>query len=80
MYIVIVKVTSNDRYRDNNICIYFSIEVTIIKIEETGCSICENFLLGGELTRSASTLLKRCGDIIIFQERDRVEINLSVIV
>ena len=42
--------------------------------------ICANFLLIGDHHRSSDTPLKFYGDIIIFQDKERVETHPSAIV
>ena len=81
MDLVIFKGAFNASYGNNATCIDFSIQDTVINtfIERSGWSIHATFLISGKPLISSATLLKRYSDIIIFQERERVEIRSSEI-
>ena len=77
MDMVIVIGAFNARYGNNFTCIDFSIQDTVINyiIEISGCNMITTFLISGKPLISSGTLLIRYIDILIFQERDRVEIR-----
>ena len=79
MYLVIAKGTFNDSYENNATWIELSIQDTFINatIEGSGWSTRENVLLSNKPLKSSDTLLNRYSDIIIFQERERVDIHPS---
>ena len=68
---VILKGYFNDRYVSNATCIAFSFQDTVINatIEGIDWSIIATCLLRVKPIISSDTLLNRCSDIIIFQER-----------
>ena len=77
MDMVILKGDFNSRYVNNTTCFPFSIQYTVINaiIEVIDWSILENFVLNGKTLLSSPTLLNTYIDIIICQERGKVEIR-----
>ena len=81
MDLVIVTGAFNDMYFNNDTCLVFSIQDTVINtiIEVSDWSILATYFLSGKTLISYATLLNSYIDILIFQERDRVEISWRAI-
>ena len=79
MDLVIVKGDFNDRYDNNATWVGLIIQDTIINdvIEGRDWSLCETCLLSSKPLVYSDTFLDSYSDIIIFQERERLEIRPS---
>ena len=79
MDLVIINGDFNDKEDNNDKCIEFSIQYTVINtnIEGRYLIIRATFLLSSKPLISCDTLLNRCSCIIIFQESEGFEIYPS---